>query len=140
MQHANQMPMVIDLVREMGSPALIEHEEKLLSSLTPDLDPSLGVYGLPEEVRRSAVYVLSYYQTCAYLAAYGIVDKALVALPIHYRLERIWDALCPYVHGERVRRGGQFTFQKTILRTTSCGSSARTYPRGDRTHYSSANE
>ncbi|MFI7511800.1 hypothetical protein ACIBSS_33845, partial [Micromonospora aurantiaca] len=52
--------------------------------------------------------------TLAYLAAYKVVDKTLVALPIHYRLERVWGVIEPHVQGERKLRGSHFSYMNFL--------------------------
>ncbi|MET7962070.1 DUF4760 domain-containing protein [Micromonospora zamorensis] len=113
MNRANQLPMIVDLIRQIGSTELMEKEEYLLSNISRH-DPKCGVSRLPKELRQAAAYVTSYYLTLAYLAAYKVVDKTLVALPVHYRLERVWTTIEPYVKGERELRGSDFSYMNFL--------------------------
>ncbi|MEU0963244.1 hypothetical protein ABZ328_27440 [Micromonospora aurantiaca] len=113
MNRANQLPMIVDLIRQVGSTELVEKEEFLLAEIGKH-DPKCGISKLPDDVRRAATYVTSYYLTLAYLAAYKVVDKTLVALPIHYRLERVWGVIEPHVQGERKLRGSHFSYMNFL--------------------------
>ena len=48
--------------------------------------------------------------TVSYLVKFKMIDYRLVYTALHYRILRTWSSVEPFVHGERIIRGGENTF------------------------------
>lgn len=110
MRHANQVPVVIDLFRELRADTFITREQQIWSSLPGDMDPSGGFAGIPEPLRTYVYDICLFYQTVAYLFIFKMIDDKLVYTAFHYRILRTWSSVAPFVRGERAIRGGENTF------------------------------
>ena len=110
MRDANQLPVVIDLFRELRADTFITREQEVWSSLPGDKDPSKGFGGIPTPLRTYVYDICLFYQTVAYLVNFKVVDDELIYTALHYRILRTWSSVEPFVHGERVIRGGENTF------------------------------
>ncbi len=110
MRHANQLPVVIDLFREIRADTFITREQEIWSSLPGDINPSKGFGGIPTPLRTYAYDICLFYQTVAYLVIFKMLDNELAYTALHYRILRTWSSVEPFVHGERAIRGGDNTF------------------------------
>ena len=110
MRHANQLPVVIDLFRELRADTFITREQEVWHSLPGNEDPSKGFGGIPTPLRTYAYDICLYYQTVAYLVNFKMLDSELAYTALHYRVLRTWSSVKPFVHGERIIRGGEDTF------------------------------
>ena len=110
MRHANQLPVVIDLFRELRADTFITREQEIWHSLPGDKDPAKGFGGIPTPLRTYAYDICLYYQTVAYLVNFKMLDNELAYTALHYRILRTWSSVEPFVRGERAIRGGKNTF------------------------------
>ena len=91
MRHANQLPVVIDLFRELRADTFITREQKIWSTLPGDQDPSKGFGGIPTPLRTYVYDVCLFYQTVAYLIKFKMIDEGLAYTALHYRILRTWS-------------------------------------------------
>jgi hypothetical protein len=110
MRDANQLPVVIDLFRELRADTFITREQEIWHSLPGNEDPSKGFGGIPTPLRTYAYDICLYYQTVAYLVNFKLLDHELAYTALHYRILRTWSSVEPFVRGERAIRGGENTF------------------------------
>jgi hypothetical protein len=110
MHDANQLPVVIDLFRELRRDTFITREQEIWSSLPGNVDPSQGFGGIPVPLRTYVYDICLFYQTVAYLVNFKVVDQELAYTALHYRILRTWSSVESFVHGERAIRGGENTF------------------------------
>src|SRR5579864_88870 len=69
-RHANQLPIINDVFREVRSPQFLRQEQLLWQKL-PAMRQSIGFSHLPEELRDAASNVCFTYLMVAYLEAYS---------------------------------------------------------------------
>lgn len=112
-RNANQLPVVVELLREIRSSETYGKELFLQEEL-PKQDPSLGFSKLPEPLRSYAYEVGGYYLMLGYLVLLEILDERLAILPVHYRAAETWRAMKPFVEGERSLRGDQLSFMNVL--------------------------
>jgi hypothetical protein len=110
MRHANQLPVVIDLFRELRADTFITREQEIWHSLPGNEDPAKGFGGIPTPLRTYAYDICLYYQTVAYLVNFKMLDSELAYTALHYRVLRTWSSVKSFVYGERAMRGGKDTF------------------------------
>lgn len=110
MRDANQLPVVIDLFRELRADTFITREQEIWSSLPGTVDPSKGFSGIPDPLRTYVYDVCLFYQTVAYLVKFKMIDNRLAYTALHYRILRTWSTVELFVRGERAMRGGNNTF------------------------------
>jgi hypothetical protein len=101
---ANQLPVLLDLLYRQRSIAFRESEQGLWAEIKT-YDATLGLTGLPEDIRNRALEIVLFYQHLAYLIAFKIVDRDLAVLPVHNRIRKTWDTLSSFIINER-RLGG----------------------------------
>lgn len=114
MRDANQLPVVIDLFRELRADTFITREQEIWHSLPGEQDPSKGFGGIPTPLRTYAYDICLYYQTVAYLVNFKMLDNELAYTALHYRILRTWSSVEPFVRGERAIRGGENTFLNSL--------------------------
>lgn len=107
--HANQLPIVIDIYREIRSPQFRQQEETLWNRL-PALERNTSFSHLPKDLKDAAYDVCYAYLMLAYLVSLRIIDRRLAILPIHYRIIRTWEVVQPFVLQERDARGDELSF------------------------------
>lgn len=110
MRDANQLPVVIDLFRELRADTFITREQEIWRSLPGDQDPAQGFGGIPTPLRTYVYDVCLFYQTVSYLVKFKMIDDGLVYTALHYRILRTWSSVELFVRGERALRGGENTF------------------------------
>jgi len=110
MRHANQIPIMIDLFNQVRSPEFVRKERHLWAALSNESDPRLGFQGMSDDMHDSAYSVYAYYQMVAFLVAFGVLDKRLAILPLHYRVVKTWSTVKSYVYAERDLRGDKYSF------------------------------
>jgi hypothetical protein len=110
MRDANQLPVVIDLFRELRADTFITREQEIWRSLPGDQDPAQGFGGIPTPLRTYVYDVCLFYQTVSYLVKFKMIDDRLVYTALHYRILRTWSSVELFVRGERALRGGENTF------------------------------
>ena len=110
MRHANELPVVIDLFRELRADTFIVREQEIWNALPGHKDPSKGFEGIPAPLRTYVFDISLFYQTVAYLVNFKMIDNRLAYTALHYRILRTWSSVEPFVRGERAIRGGENTF------------------------------
>jgi hypothetical protein len=110
MRDANQLPVVIDLFRELRADTFIMREQEIWRSLPGDQDPDQGFGGIPTPLRTYVYDVCLFYQTVSYLVKFKMIDDRLAYTALHYRVLRTWSSVELFVRGERALRGGRNTF------------------------------
>jgi hypothetical protein len=110
---ANQLPVIVELFKEMRSFDFVSKEEMLWHEL-PKLDPSVGFSRMPPPLREYATNIGNFYSMVAYLSALETVDDRLVTLVLHHRAVRTWEAIGPFVRGERAIRGYEHSFLNVL--------------------------
>ena len=110
---ANNLAVVVDVLRQHRSPEFIAHEELLWATLATH-DPGQGFAGLPSPIKEYTREVSLFYQTIAYLVEHNIAERRILVLETHYRLNRTWKAIAPFVEGERLLRGDPLSFLNTL--------------------------
>jgi hypothetical protein len=108
-RRANHVPVIIEFLDKYRSIEFIQHEEYLWDHIG-EHSQDLGFWGLPEPVKSYALEVAYHYQTIAYITFNDVVDRKSLIPQIHYRVTKTWQAISPHVEGERVNRGGEYTF------------------------------
>jgi hypothetical protein len=100
MHNANQIPVLLELIYRGRSLSFRQNEQELWTSLDFH-NPKLGIGALPSDTRDKVLETELFYQNLAYLIVFRMVDRELAMLPIHYRLQRTWAAIGPFVLNER---------------------------------------
>jgi hypothetical protein len=103
-RNANQLPVVIEILREFWSPEFRQQEELLWDKLK-DQGDDVAYSQLPVNLRKAADSVCSTYMMLAYVVSLGIADRKFAIFPISYRVDRTWNAVSPFVARERKLRG-----------------------------------
>ena len=89
---ANALPGTIDLFREYRS-AEMEKARWLLTERLPDLDPAIGMRGLPDDVAAAAFQVGQYLDNLGVLVARGLLAPELAAGFLGDSALRMWRVL-----------------------------------------------
>lgn len=103
-EHANTLPVVVDLFREHRSVRLARARTFVHEEL-PECDLSLGLAGLPEEGRDLVRELAWYYDNLGALVAHGVVDIEPVSGYLGGSVISVWEHMEPLVAVERARRG-----------------------------------
>jgi hypothetical protein len=119
MHGANQLPIVIELFREIRANHFLVREHQLWQDLPGEHDPELGFIGMPEPLRSHMYDVCTLYQSVAYLVIFDVLDADLAYKALYYRMRRTWTVVEPFVQGERRLRGGADTFLNSLERVIS---------------------
>ncbi|GAA4928816.1 hypothetical protein HD597_004400 [Nonomuraea thailandensis] len=114
-EHANHIPVVIDLLTEFRSLKFNEDYYYVCNDLCAQHDPRLGISGLPEDAKEAVYSVAYYFQTFASLIAMRVVDKRATMTLLYRRVVQVWGALEPYVLREREIRGTEGAWLFRIL-------------------------
>jgi hypothetical protein len=112
-KNANHMPVIIELFKEHRSAEFVAKEQFVWREM-PRQDPTRGFTKLPKRTKAHVTDVALFYLMISYLSEYRISDQEMLALQVHYRLLRTWEAIEPHVRQERSFRGGEFTFLNTL--------------------------
>ena len=96
-RQANHVPFAAQILAELRSERFIRDEEFVISALTKECSPDLGISRLPIDVKTRVLNVASYYQTIGALCAYDILDHEMVSYMIGRRVMRAWNALEPFL-------------------------------------------
>jgi hypothetical protein len=98
---ANHLPVVLDAFLHSRSAAWLEAEDYVLTKLTDEHAADGGCRGLPLPARTHAFTIGLFYDDLGKLVAHGMIDQSLVIGSYGTPIVRLWDALAPYVYGER---------------------------------------
>ncbi|MFE9693283.1 hypothetical protein [Micromonospora sp. NPDC005806] len=135
-RQANQISVFVDLLSEVRSADFRRREQAVWQNL-PQHTAASGFDQLPDEDRVNAEVVCSYYSALAYCIAIGVLDHDLAVAPIRSRLIATWEAVHPFVTGERERADhGYFSLledfvtqaKKTDIRRAEERLSRRAFP------------
>ncbi|MFI5795085.1 hypothetical protein [Streptomyces sp. NPDC051677] len=102
-QHANALPVVVDLFREHRSARLAQARTFVHEEL-PACNSALGLAGLPEEGRDLVRELAWYYDNLGALVAHGVVDIEPVSGYLGGSVISVWERMEPLVRAERTRR------------------------------------
>lgn len=100
-RQANHLPAIVGLLAEFRNPQIHDDYNLVTTDLTSKFDPKLGISNLPDDVRRAVLNVTYYYQSFAFLIAFGILDEEKVLAVVRLRLLHVWAAVQPFVIAER---------------------------------------
>ncbi|MER6514628.1 hypothetical protein ABT158_47995 [Nonomuraea sp. NPDC001636] len=105
MRHANEVPILVDLMQEFRTDEFQQSETYVIERLAAEHDPDLGCSRLPDEPRLAVNAVTAFFSGFGALVAMRMADDALVVPLIGYRANRAWIALEPFIRRERELRG-----------------------------------
>ncbi|MGI8329949.1 hypothetical protein ACRYCC_08275 [Actinomadura scrupuli] len=108
MRHANQMPVLVDLMQEFRSAEFQMAEGYVLNKLSAENDVSLGCSGLTGPPSLAVNLVNSFFLSLGTLVAQDMVDEATVVLLFGFRADRAWKALESRIMREREIRNDPF--------------------------------
>lgn len=108
MRHANEMPVLVDLMQEFRSAEFQMAEEYVLKRLATENDLSLGCSGLTGRASLAVNLVNSFFLSLGTLVAQDMVDEATVVLLFGFRANRAWSALESRIMREREIRDDPF--------------------------------
>jgi hypothetical protein len=104
-RHSNTLPVLIELFSEHRGQRLTQARRFVRNEL-PTFDPALGVEDLPEENARLVRDLAWFYDNLGALVAHDVVDIEPVSGYLGTSVIDIWSVMEPYIHTERIRRGG----------------------------------
>ncbi|MFE6398923.1 DUF4760 domain-containing protein [Streptomyces alboflavus] len=102
-QHANTLPVLVDLFREHRSVRLARARQVVHERL-PALDLSAGLDGLPEDERELVRELAWFYDNLGALVAHGVVDVEPVSGYLGGSVISVWEGMRPLVEAERAKR------------------------------------
>jgi hypothetical protein len=70
-----------------------------------DSSPQHGLYGFPEDVRRSAIFILHYYDNVGAMVAHKLIAPDIVLSVLGESVDRFWNQIEPFLSAERDIRG-----------------------------------
>lgn len=102
-EHANTLPVLVDLFREHRSEHLA-HARYLVFEKLPDCDLSLGMECLPEAERNLIRELAWFYDNLGALVTHGVVDIEPVSGYLGGSVISVWRQMEPLVRAERAKR------------------------------------
>ncbi|WP_157881127.1 DUF4760 domain-containing protein [Streptomyces griseoruber] len=102
-QHANALPVVVDLFQEHRGVRLAQARTFVHEEL-PGYDLDGGLAGLPDEGRDLVRELAWYYDNLGVLVAHGVVDIEPVSGYLGGSVISVWEHMEPLVRAERTRR------------------------------------
>lgn len=102
-EHANTMPVLVDLFREHRSVQLARARQVVYEQL-PACDLSAGLEGLPESERHLVRELAWFYDNLGALVAHGVVDIEPVSGYLGGSVISVWERMAPLVQAERAKR------------------------------------
>ncbi|OQQ13666.1 hypothetical protein B0675_25695 [Streptomyces sp. M41(2017)] len=102
-EHANTLPVLVDMFREHRSDRLAEARQVVHEKL-PGYDLSLGLAGLPDNERFLVRELAWFYDNLGALVAHGVVDIEPVSGYLGGSVITVWESLQPLVQAERSKR------------------------------------
>ncbi|MEV5358384.1 hypothetical protein [Streptomyces sp. NPDC052693] len=102
-EHANTLPVLVDLFREHRSVRLARARQFVHEEL-PGCDLSAGLTGLPEDARDLVRELAWYYDNLGALVAHGVVDIKPVSGYLGGSVISVWEHMEPLVVVERAKR------------------------------------
>jgi hypothetical protein len=107
MQNANLLPIIAEVFDRFRESDFKQHLGYVSTELWEQHPPTKGIPfdDLPEEARRHATPVASFFGLVGMLAANGMISDLMVASYMGRSIVRAWTHLEPYIRNERERRG-----------------------------------
>ncbi|MEU3794898.1 hypothetical protein AB0F07_34755 [Streptomyces fructofermentans] len=102
-EHANTLPVLVDLFREHRSVHLARARQVVFEQL-PGCDLSAGMEGLPEAERNLIRELAWFYDNLGALVAHGVVDIEPVSGYLGGSVISVWERMQPLVQAERAKR------------------------------------
>ncbi|MGW6272208.1 DUF4760 domain-containing protein [Streptomyces sp. NPDC055060] len=102
-EHANTLPVLVDLFREHRTVRLA-HARRIVNRRLPAYDLSDRLEGLPEEERDLVRELAWYYDNLGALVAHGVVDIVPVSGYLGGSVTTCWEIMEPLVRAERTKR------------------------------------
>jgi hypothetical protein len=128
MNSANILPVLVDFFREFRS-SEFRHNQQVLYQRLPECSPDVGLYGLPDDVRRPTIATLHYYDNLGAMVAYKLVAPGIVLGILGESIDRFWSLVEPFLRTERKIRGDSeyeiFFEHMAALAAKAGGHSAR---------------
>jgi hypothetical protein len=103
--NSNVLPIIIEMFKETRTVDFLRAVEYIRSELAAQHAPTDGYRHLPVEPRDHIRRVGQFYDDIGKLVAHGVVDERLVLGSYSVNVQRMWEALAPYVYNERARHG-----------------------------------
>lgn len=115
------LPVILESFKETRSATWFEAQEFVLTELAGKHESAGGHRGLPKAVRDHANTIGLFYDDLGKLVAHGMIDQNLIIGSYGTNIVRLWDALAPYVYGERQQHGLHFWiyFEDLAARTAA---------------------
>jgi hypothetical protein len=110
MRHANHLPILVELIQELRSPAFLEKERYVSQQLAADYPRELGLEGLDDQAADQMQYVKSFFNSLGALVFFGMIRETLAISLFGYRATRVWSAIEPFVLRERELRGSDMVY------------------------------
>ncbi|WP_418361227.1 DUF4760 domain-containing protein [Streptomyces lincolnensis] len=102
-EHANTLPVLVDLFREHRSVRLARARQVVYEQ-SPAWDLSAGLEGLPESERDLVRELAWFYDNLGALVTHGVVDIEPVSGYLGGSVISVWERLEPLVRAERAKR------------------------------------
>lgn len=102
-EHANTLPVLVDLFREHRSMRLARARQVVYEQLLA-CDLSVGLEGLPEPERDLVRELAWFYDNLGALVTHGVVDIEPVSGYLGGSVISVWERLEPLVQAERAKR------------------------------------
>jgi hypothetical protein len=102
-EHANTLPVLVDLFREHRSVRLAQ-ARRVVHERLPSCDLSAGLAGLPEDDRDLVRELAWFYDNLGALVAHGVVDIEPVSGYLGGSVISVWEGVQPLVQAERAKR------------------------------------
>lgn len=99
-RHANSLPALQLLLAEFRKPSFHENYNFVCNDL-PARSADGGISGLSLDERQKLYDVGYLFQHLADLCRRDVVDEGEVMATLRYRVQRVWEALEPFVEAER---------------------------------------
>ncbi|WP_037624143.1 DUF4760 domain-containing protein [Streptomyces aureus] len=104
-QHANTLPVLVDLFREHRS-ARLAGARQFVHEQLPGCDLSAGLDGVPGAHRELVRELAWFYDNLGALVAHGVVDIEPVSGYLGGSVISVWEGMRPMVEAERAKRAG----------------------------------
>jgi hypothetical protein len=102
-QKANAFPAAVDLFREFRDPKMVAARRRLLEEL-PELDPEIGIRGLPEDLQSAFLRISHYLDNLGVLVSYELMKPEMAAAFLGDSALQLWKTLEDFIAKERELR------------------------------------
>ncbi len=110
-RESNHMPVILEIVDGFRSPAFQADYDYIRTKLQVNYTPSVGISGLPLEVRRKLFNVCYLFHAVAFICALEAVDERVLIAGLGGPARIIWKQVEPYSIAERAAGNADQTFQ-----------------------------